>query len=147
MLLVTSNPCIWQMIYEVWTDQVRYAILFNVLFDLSQGWKGSAKTRPLVLAIRDYFVERVEHSSKLPGPFTNGVYNQLISTVSTVVQEKADDDDHSEYNIDKKLPDDWVTGYIQVNRLRHVECEPMTRLLLPHYIHIEFIVACDPDRD
>ncbi|KAF8192248.1 hypothetical protein K438DRAFT_1590447, partial [Mycena galopus ATCC 62051] len=31
-----------------------------------RGWKGSAKTRQLALAIRDYFVERVEHSKQYP---------------------------------------------------------------------------------
>lgn len=84
--------------------------------------KGSAKTRALVLAIRDYFIERHEHN-KLSAPSSNSVQKQPISTVSIVVKnEDNDEDDDPEANIDVPLPDSWVTDYLQVKRLRQLQC-------------------------
>ncbi|KAJ7157929.1 hypothetical protein C8R43DRAFT_996337 [Mycena crocata] len=90
-----------KMVYHVWKDQ---------------GWRGSAKTRPLVLAIRDYFVERVEHS-KLPPP------QEVVRKrpVSTVPAEENDNDDDPETDMSVPLPDEWMTAYLQVKRLRYLQ--------------------------
>ncbi|KAJ7830412.1 hypothetical protein B0H14DRAFT_2593325 [Mycena olivaceomarginata] len=90
-----------KMVYHVWKDQ---------------GWKGSAKTRPLVLALRDYFVERVEHS-KLPPPSTEVARKRPVSTLP----KDEDDDDDPETDISVPLPDDWMAQYLQVKRLRYLE--------------------------
>ncbi|KAF7375685.1 hypothetical protein MSAN_00457800 [Mycena sanguinolenta] len=92
-----------EMVFHVWKDQ---------------GWKGSAKTRPLVLALRDYFVERIEHS-KLPQTFTNVAQKQR--PVSTVPRKEDGDDDDSETDISVPLPDSWMASYLQVKRLRYLE--------------------------
>lgn len=115
------------MIYHVWKDQVRRTI-FYTLSNVFQDWKGSAKTRPLVLAIRDYFVERDEHSRLTP-LVDKCVRKQPISTMIPIVEEENDDD--PEANIDVPLPDGWVTGYLQVNRLRYVQCRLITQSSLP----------------
>ncbi|KAF7375648.1 hypothetical protein MSAN_00453900 [Mycena sanguinolenta] len=92
-----------KMVYHVWKDQ---------------GWKGSAKTRPLVLALRDYFVERIEHS-KLPQTSTDVAQKQR--PVSTVPKKEDDDDDDPETDISVPLPDSWMASYLQVKRLRYLE--------------------------
>ncbi|KAF7335401.1 hypothetical protein MVEN_02192800 [Mycena venus] len=95
-----------KMTYHVWKDQ---------------GWKGSAKTRPLVLALRDYFVERVEHS-KLPPPPKDLVRKRMSRPISAIPKEEEDDeDDDPETDISVPLPDDWMVSYLQVKRLRYLE--------------------------
>ncbi|KAJ6521241.1 hypothetical protein B0H19DRAFT_721738 [Mycena capillaripes] len=90
-----------KMVFHVWKDQ---------------GWKGSAKTRPLVLAIRDYFVERVEHS-KLPPPPENAAPTRPISSVP----KEDDNDDDPETDISVPLPDSWMAAYLQVKRLLYIQ--------------------------
>ncbi|KAJ7318795.1 hypothetical protein DFH08DRAFT_754688 [Mycena albidolilacea] len=90
-----------KMVYRVWKDQ---------------GWKGSAKTRPLVLALRDYFVERVEHS-KLLAPSTEVARKRPVSTVP----KDEDNDDDPETDISVPLPDHWMAQYLRVKRLRFIE--------------------------
>ncbi|KAF8143465.1 hypothetical protein K438DRAFT_1875998 [Mycena galopus ATCC 62051] len=90
-----------KIIYHVWKDQ---------------GWKGSAKTRPLVLALRDYFVERIEYS-KLP-PTQDVVQKQR--PISSVPKED-DDEDDTETDMSVPLPDSWMAAYLQVKRLRYLE--------------------------
>ncbi|KAJ7145706.1 hypothetical protein C8R44DRAFT_863571 [Mycena epipterygia] len=85
-----------------------------------KGWKGSAKTRPLVLAIRDYFVERVEHSKHPTAPKAV-VKMRPISTISAVPNEENDDDNDPETDISVPLPDSWMTAYLQVKRLRYLQ--------------------------
>ncbi|KAJ6488966.1 hypothetical protein C8R45DRAFT_993286 [Mycena sanguinolenta] len=89
-----------KIVYHVWKDQ---------------GWKGSAKTRLLVLALRDYFVERIEHS-KLSQAST-----EKQRPVSTVPKKEDDDDDDPETDISVPLPDSWMASYLQVKRLRYLE--------------------------
>jgi hypothetical protein len=122
---VRSSHCMkrssfdFQMVYHVWKDQVSYKVFFCApapSTDPQQGWKGSAKTRPLVLALRDYFVERVEHS-KLPPPSTEVARKRPISTLP----KDEDDDDDPETDISVPLPDDWMAQYLQVKRLRYLE--------------------------
>ncbi|KAJ7312624.1 hypothetical protein DFH08DRAFT_943570 [Mycena albidolilacea] len=91
-----------KMVFHVWKDQ---------------GWKGSAKTRPLVLALRDYFVERVEHSKLAPGP-ENPAPKRRISSVP---KEEDDNDDDPETEISVPLPDSWMSAYLQVKRLRYLQ--------------------------
>ncbi|KAJ7473796.1 hypothetical protein B0H11DRAFT_2036023 [Mycena galericulata] len=88
-----------KMVYHVWKDQ---------------GWKGSAKARTLVLAIRDYLVERVEHSKLGPAP-RDAVQKRPTSTVPN------DDDDDTEGDMSVPLPDSWMTAYLQVKRLRYLQ--------------------------
>jgi hypothetical protein len=68
-----------------------------------------------VLSVRDYFVERVEHSKMPPVP------KDLVRKrpVSTVPNEPDDNDEDPED--DTALPDDWVTAYLQVKRLRYIQ--------------------------
>ncbi|KAJ7877926.1 hypothetical protein B0H14DRAFT_2712105 [Mycena olivaceomarginata] len=75
------------MIYHVWKDQ---------------GWRGSANTRDLVLAIRDYFVERVDDAK--------------FQKERLLMQ---DDDDNDLETV--SLPDSWMTAYLQDKRLRYLE--------------------------
>ena len=90
----------------------------------SQGWKGSAQTRQLVLALRDYFVERVEQSEASQHHATN----PLLSAVSTKpppspLKSAADDEDEADPDtaMNVPLPDSWVTAYMEVKRLRYVQ--------------------------
>ncbi|KAF7352127.1 hypothetical protein MVEN_01175800 [Mycena venus] len=94
-----------KMTYHVWKDQ---------------GWRGSAKTRPLVLALRDYFVERVEHSKLAPPP-KDLARKRMSRPISAVPKEEDDEDDDPETDISVPLPDDWMTSYLQVKRLRYLE--------------------------
>ncbi|KAK6987605.1 hypothetical protein R3P38DRAFT_2574822 [Favolaschia claudopus] len=100
-----------KIVYRVWKDQ---------------GWRGSAKTRMLVLSLRDYLVERVEQS-KLEQSSTegDGLRKRSTSKVSTAPSpnEEAheDDDNDPDTDISKPLPDDWMTCYLQVKRLRYLE--------------------------
>ncbi|KAJ7250786.1 hypothetical protein C8J57DRAFT_1354883 [Mycena rebaudengoi] len=89
-----------KIIYHIWKDQ---------------GWKGSAKTRTLVLALRDYFVERVERSS-MPAR-----QRMSFKPPKSTHEDEHDDDDDPEANIDAPLPDSWMTAYLQVKRLRYVQ--------------------------
>ncbi|KAJ7911344.1 hypothetical protein B0H13DRAFT_2482186 [Mycena leptocephala] len=84
-----------------------------------KGWRGSAKTRPLVLALRDYFVERVEHS-KLPPVSEELVRKRPVSSVPKQ-EEEDDNDDDPETDIGVPLPDSWMTAYLQVKRLRYLQ--------------------------
>ncbi|KAJ7240155.1 hypothetical protein B0H12DRAFT_57866 [Mycena haematopus] len=97
-----------KMVYHVWKDQ---------------GWKGSAKTRPLVLALRDYFVERIEHSKLPPASKDVAQKQRPISSVPTVRkdEDEDDDDDDPETDISVPLPDSWMSAYLQVKRLRYLE--------------------------
>ncbi|KAJ7595187.1 hypothetical protein C8J56DRAFT_921782 [Mycena floridula] len=79
-----------QMMYQVWKEQ---------------GWKGSAKTRSLVLAVRDYLVERVARSKD-----GSDKHNPLPSA-------EEDPDDISTV-MGKPLEDDWAIDYLQVRQLR-----------------------------
>ncbi|KAJ7676925.1 hypothetical protein DFH06DRAFT_1169319 [Mycena polygramma] len=92
-----------KMAYHVWKDQ---------------GWKGSAATHPLVLALRDYFVERIEQS-KLPPPPEGVVAKRPISVVPS--QAEHDDDDDPETDMSVPLPDAWMAAYLQVKRLRYLQ--------------------------
>ncbi|KAF7375677.1 hypothetical protein MSAN_00457000 [Mycena sanguinolenta] len=92
-----------KMVYHVWKDQ---------------GWKGSAKTRPLVLALKDYFVERIEHSKLLQ---MSGDVAQKQRPVSRVPKKEDDEDDDHEADISVPLPDSWMASYLQVKRLRYLE--------------------------
>ncbi|KAJ6573541.1 hypothetical protein DFH09DRAFT_1277138 [Mycena vulgaris] len=76
-----------------------------------QGWRGSAKTRTLVLALRDYLVERAEHAeSDLPPP-------------SPASPSAPDDEDAQdpETAMGVPLPESWMLQYLQVKRLRNLQ--------------------------
>ncbi|KAF7375650.1 hypothetical protein MSAN_00454100 [Mycena sanguinolenta] len=92
-----------KMIYHVWKDQ---------------GWKGSAKTWPLILALRDYFVERIKHGQLLQ---TSTDVGQNRHPVSTFPQKDDDDNDDPEIDISVALPDIWMVSYLQVKHLRYLE--------------------------
>ncbi|KAJ7592457.1 hypothetical protein C8J56DRAFT_885616 [Mycena floridula] len=68
-----------------------------------QGWKGSAKTRLLVLAVRDYLVERVTRSK--------------IGAEKLPLSADEDKDDISQV-MGTPLEDEWVVDHLQVRRLR-----------------------------
>jgi hypothetical protein len=96
----------------------------------SQGWKGSAQTRQLVLALRDYFVERIEQSEASQDHATN----PLLSAVSakppvSPLKSVADDEDEADPDtaMNVPLPDSWVTAYMEVKRLRYVQRLCFTR--------------------
>ncbi|KAJ7466853.1 hypothetical protein FB451DRAFT_399926 [Mycena latifolia] len=78
-----------------------------------QGWRGSAKTRTLVLALRDYLVERNEHADAdidLPPP--------SAIPPSVPYQEEVQD---PETAMGVPLPDDWALDYLQVRRLGNLQ--------------------------
>ncbi|KAJ7442984.1 hypothetical protein FB451DRAFT_1296459, partial [Mycena latifolia] len=76
-----------------------------------QGWRGSAKTRTLVLALRDYLVERNEHADiDLPPP----------STIPPSVPHQKEVQD-PETSLGVLLPDNWALDYLQVRRLRTLQ--------------------------
>ncbi|KAK6975085.1 hypothetical protein R3P38DRAFT_3128369 [Favolaschia claudopus] len=98
-----------KIVYRVWKDQ---------------GWRGSAKTRVLVLALRDYLVERVEHSKLASLPTEAAQKKRPVSKVPTVRKDEdegEDEDDDPETDISVPLPDSWMTSYLQVKRLRYLE--------------------------
>ncbi|KAJ7166645.1 hypothetical protein C8R46DRAFT_1094966 [Mycena filopes] len=103
------------MIFHVWKDQ---------------GWKGSAKTRSLVLAIRDYFVERVEHEHNKLAPPEHGL--TLQRPISPFPSQRPrspfprdDEDDEDTYDpaadLSVPLPDNWMMAYLQVKRLHYLQ--------------------------
>ncbi|KAJ7743335.1 hypothetical protein B0H16DRAFT_1422914 [Mycena metata] len=99
-------------------SRIKDNMMFHVWKD--QGWKGSAKTRSLVLAIRDYFVERVEHShnrDKLV--ITQREFSRRPNTPGS--REDQDDEDDPAADLSVELPDDWATGYLQVRRLHYLQ--------------------------
>lgn len=73
-----------------------------------------------MLAIRDYFVERVEHSKQPPAPKAV-VKMRPFSTISAVPNEENDDDDDPETDTSVPLPDSWMISYLQVKRLRYLQ--------------------------
>ncbi|KAJ7689602.1 hypothetical protein B0H17DRAFT_1331705 [Mycena rosella] len=85
-------------------------IMFQVWKD--QGWRGSAKTRTLVLALRDYLVERVERST------THLINDDEDPPSSPADQDDADD---PETAMGTPLPDSWILEYLQVQRLRNIQ--------------------------
>ncbi|KAJ7243357.1 hypothetical protein C8J57DRAFT_1525807 [Mycena rebaudengoi] len=89
--------------------RVRDEIMRQVWKD--QGWRGSAKTRTLVLALRDYLVERAEH--------TNGE----LRPPSPPSPSGSDEEDARNRDSAMKtpLPDNWMLDYLQVKRLRNLQ--------------------------
>ncbi|KAJ7166649.1 hypothetical protein C8R46DRAFT_1094987 [Mycena filopes] len=94
------------------------------------GWKGSAETRSLVLAIRDYFVERVEHEHNKLAPPEHGL--TLQRTISPSPSQRPrfplprdDEDDEDAYNpaadLSVPLPDTWIMAYLQPKRLYYLQ--------------------------
>jgi hypothetical protein len=82
---------------------------------LFQGWKGSAKTRPLILALRDYLVERVEHSEAA---------DASTFSISPVTPKRGNDNEYDpETSLSNPLPDRWIIEYLQVKRLQFVQRE------------------------
>ncbi|KAJ7442970.1 hypothetical protein FB451DRAFT_95665 [Mycena latifolia] len=76
-----------------------------------QGLRGSAKTRTLVLSLRDYLVERNEHADNdLPPP---------SATSLSVLDEEDVQDPETAMGV--PLPDNWVLEYLQVRRLRNLQ--------------------------
>ncbi|KAF7330374.1 hypothetical protein MVEN_02475800 [Mycena venus] len=62
------------IIYHIWRDQ---------------GWKGSAKTRPLVLAVRDYLVERARRSRMVALKRRDGPRDERLSVISAETTNKS----------------------------------------------------------
>ncbi|KAK7055990.1 hypothetical protein R3P38DRAFT_3170651 [Favolaschia claudopus] len=105
-------------------NRIKHRIIYHVWKD--QGWKGSAKTRLLVLALRDYLVERVEHSKLLVAPPSTEISQRKrptskVPTVRKDHDEDEDEDSDPEADITVPLPDSWMTSYLQVKRLRYLE--------------------------
>ncbi|KAJ7589825.1 hypothetical protein C8J56DRAFT_936300, partial [Mycena floridula] len=84
----------------------------NMMFHVwnEQGWRGSAKTRALVLAIRDYLVERFERS-------------KLGSSDSSAAKsnQHEDDKDDPENAMGQPLPDEWIIPYLDVHGLLNLQ--------------------------
>ncbi|KAJ7147215.1 hypothetical protein C8R46DRAFT_545436 [Mycena filopes] len=94
-----------KMIFHIWKDQ---------------GWKGSAKTRSLVLAIRDYLVERVEHEhNKLIPAENNLLPTRSISPLPKDNEDDDEDDPAADFSV--PLPDNWIMAYLQVRRLHYLQ--------------------------
>ncbi|KAJ6594662.1 hypothetical protein B0H19DRAFT_1247319 [Mycena capillaripes] len=78
---------------------------------MRQGWRGSAKTRSLVLALRDYLVERAEHAE-------SGLLPAVTASPSVA---EGDDAQDPETAVGVPLPDEWMLEYLQVKRLRNLQ--------------------------
>jgi hypothetical protein len=80
-----------------------------------QSFPGSAKTRTLVLAIRDYLVERVEASDK-------SLLDLGKAPLSPNLAPKRPDEDQDP-DMGKPLPDGWVIEHLRsVKHLRCLQC-------------------------
>ncbi|KAJ7577772.1 hypothetical protein C8J56DRAFT_1170874 [Mycena floridula] len=86
-----------KIIYHVWKDQ---------------GWKGSAKTRSLVLSLRDYFVERFERNR-----------GAMVESQVHLTQPgaKEDDPDDTERIVGQPLEDDWIIPYLDAKGLIYLQ--------------------------
>ncbi|KAJ7162329.1 hypothetical protein C8R46DRAFT_1283124 [Mycena filopes] len=89
--------------------RVRDKIMRQVWKD--QGWRGSAKTRTLVLALRDYLVERAEHARDELGP------DPALSASGPGAEDPQD----PETAMGVPLADSWMLDYLQVKRLRNIQ--------------------------
>ncbi|KAJ7719291.1 hypothetical protein B0H16DRAFT_408293 [Mycena metata] len=97
-------------------NRIKDMMIFHVWKD--QGWMGSAKTRSLVFAIRDYFMKRVEHE-----------HHKLVRTerefrtrsISPAPKEDKEDEDDPVAYLGVPLPDNWAMGYLQVKRLQYLQ--------------------------
>ncbi|KAJ6512718.1 hypothetical protein C8R45DRAFT_961144 [Mycena sanguinolenta] len=76
-----------------------------------QGWRGSAKTRTLVLALRDYLVERAEQAV--------GEFRAPSPTSPSGTDD--DEDQDPETAMGNPLPDSWMLDYLRVKRLRNLQ--------------------------
>jgi hypothetical protein len=90
-----------------------------------QGWKGSAKTQPLVLAVRDYFVERTE-CSKITTLVENRQRLSVAGTpsipiISVTASRNISDQPDPEADINNPLPDSWIIECLNPKRLRYVQ--------------------------
>jgi hypothetical protein len=90
-----------------------------------QGWKGSAKTQPLILAVRDYFVERTE-CSKITTLVENKQEPKRLSVAaipinSTAANRNISDQVDPEADINNPLPDSWIIECLHPKRLRYVQ--------------------------
>jgi hypothetical protein len=93
-----------------------YFICFSQALHVLQGFHASAESRQLVLALRDYFVERNEHSEAPKG--LDGK-----RPVSMIEDEDEDRDNDPETELSVPLPaeDRWTLDYFQVKRLRYIQ--------------------------
>ncbi|KAJ6553898.1 hypothetical protein B0H10DRAFT_2201811 [Mycena sp. CBHHK59/15] len=105
-----------KMIYHVWKDQVNRTVRTISYLTPPQGWKASADTKLLVLAVQDYFVQRVENS-KLSMVSQHVVRKRPTPSVSG----DDDDGDDPETDITQPLPDSWMTEYLQVKPLQYLQ--------------------------
>ncbi|KAJ7140878.1 hypothetical protein C8R44DRAFT_974601 [Mycena epipterygia] len=80
-----------------------------------QGWRGSAKTRILVLALRDYLVERAEKSNA-----RNVVDNDALLSPS-MSRPNIEDPQDPETAMGVPLSDSWMVEYLQFKRLRNLQ--------------------------
>ncbi|KAJ7596026.1 hypothetical protein C8J56DRAFT_1043125 [Mycena floridula] len=90
--------------------RIKDKIMYHVWKE--QGWKGSAKTRPLVLAIKDYLVERVERSN---------THKDASKPPPSPIHGYDEDPDDPEMVMGEPLPDDWIIEYLQVKNLRYLQ--------------------------
>ncbi|KAJ7657383.1 hypothetical protein DFH06DRAFT_1131873 [Mycena polygramma] len=100
-----------------------------------QGWRGSVKTRSLVLALRDYMVERAAHAES--GSLT-------ASPASPVVQER-DDVQDPETAMGVPLPDEWILDYLQVKRLRCLQRRISSFGVCVDDLLVDYLEVLDPD--
>ncbi|KAJ7189129.1 hypothetical protein C8R46DRAFT_35064 [Mycena filopes] len=77
-------------------NKIKDSLVFGVW--KSQGWRGTVKTRALIIALRDHFIERVESPTYY-----------------------IDEDQDPEMDTHGPLPDGWATSYLQDKRLRYLE--------------------------
>lgn len=81
---------------------------FCLLAHRNQAWRGHAKTRTLVLALRDYLVARADQANK-----------ELLA-VAPASKPTADSQD-PETAMGAALPDSWMVHYMHVKQLRNLQ--------------------------
>ena len=99
-LLEFNRICLSQDIHEIWKEMVRlyYAHFACTCIDgKGQRWRGSVKDRHFVLALRDYFREKLEQVKRVKNGTTPTVPSRQLSS-----------------------QDEWTLEYINVTRVQPI---------------------------
>ncbi|KAJ6541392.1 hypothetical protein B0H19DRAFT_1381102 [Mycena capillaripes] len=132
-----ANRIIGSMIGQ-WYRRLNDKIMRQVWRD--QAWRGSAKTRTLVLALRDYLAERVEGT-------TLQNMDDGLRPFSPTPSRPPDDSDPQdpETAIGVPLPDSWMVDYLGAKRLRYLQRTNPVPVLFLDLNSPEYTEILDPD--
>ncbi len=105
-------------LYAVWKEMVRMHISHSSGIETQsvQGWKGSAKARHLVMALREYFAERrrltgsTEKTRQTESHDIKPPHSQIDSTKAHQIARGTSGD--------AKIEDEWALQYISILRIQ-----------------------------